>query len=542
MNDPRAFRDIALSEEAGGCLLCSPAPCTGACPHGVPVDRIIRAVRFENLAGAAQRVKDGVPCATCSTRACLDACPKARINRPVPIDDLLLRISGLAPELHLPGDEAVAPFTKRLSPPPARQRKADLSIEFCGLSCENPFFLSSSVVCSNDEMTARAFDMGWAGAAFKTIGDFVPDEVSPRFDALRKENVPFVGFKNIEQISDHPLEENLGFLRRLKREYPGKILIASIMGRNEAEWTRLARLVTDAGADIIECNFSCPHMAADGLGSDVGQNPALVAAFTAAVRRGSKLPVLAKMTPNTGNMEPAARAAVAAGATGLAAINTIKSILNVDLQSFSSGPDVRNQSSVGGYSGKAVKPIALRFIHSLRACPELAAVPVSGMGGIETWRDAAEFIAMGCRNVQITTAVMQYGYRIIEDLNEGLSLYLAESGFHRLDDLVGQALPRIVPAESLDRSSVCYPRFDRDACVGCGRCVVSCRDGGHQALHHHGETRRPILNAARCVGCHLCAVVCPARAISPGTRTEKKVTHSPECPRIPCKTQRVQAG
>ena len=554
MHDPHAIRTIALSEEAGGCLLCSPAPCSGACPHGVPVDRIIRAVRFENLAGAARRTGGHVPCATCTAHACMDACPKARINRPVPIDALMLRVAASAEDVRLPDacagsshdaptaqaasasgqvepqmtKAAVATFTDRQSSRLAPHGAVDLSIEFCGLTCENPFFLSSSVVCSNAEMTARAFDRGWAGAAFKTIGLFVPDEVSPRFDALRKESVPFVGFKNIEQISDHPLEANLGYLKRLKREYPSKILIASIMGRDEAEWTTLARLVTEAGADIIECNFSCPHMAADGLGSDVGQNPALVAACAAAVRRGSRLPVLAKMTPNTGNMEPAACAAVAAGATGLAAINTIKSILNVDLQSFASGPSVRSRSSVGGYSGKAVKPIALRFIHSLRTCPELASIPISGMGGIETWRDAAEFIAMGCRNVQITTAVMQYGYRIIDDLCEGMSLYLAESGFRRLDDLVGQALTRIVPAESLDRSSVSYPRFDREACVGCGRCVVSCEDGGHQALHHHADTRRPILNAARCVGCHLCAVVCPARAISPGSRMEKRSLRTQE--------------
>ncbi len=567
MKDPHAYRDISLAEEAAGCLLCSPAPCTSACPHGVPVDRIIRAIRFDNLSGAAYRVEAGVPCATCTTRACMEACPKARINRPVPIDALLGRVAHCAPDLRLPiggvstaaiavaADavtpdavtpdaaipDAVTPDAAPAAPMqpvwkaprdtmpvrhPSVASGVDLSIEFCGLTCENPFFLSSSVVCSNEEMTARAFDMGWAGAAFKTIGLFVPEEVSPRFDALRKESVPFVGFKNIEQISDHPLEANLGFLWRLKRAYPGKILIASIMGRTEAEWTTLARLVTEAGADIIECNFSCPHMAADGLGSDVGQNPALVAAYTAAVRRGSPLPVLAKMTPNTGNMEPAACAAVAAGATGLAAINTIKSILNVDLRSFSSGPDVRSRSSVGGYSGKAVKPIALRFIHSLAASPELAGVPISGMGGIETWRDAAEFIAMGCRNIQITTAVMQYGYRIIDDLLEGMALYLAESGFRRLDDLVGQALAKIVPAEALDRASISFPRFDRTTCVGCGRCVISCRDGGHQALHHHPDSRRPILDAARCVGCQLCAVVCPAQAIAQGPRTTKK-TRSP---------------
>ena len=225
----------------------------------------------------------------------------------------------------------------------------------------------------------------WAGRAFafKTIGTFAANEVSPRFDALRKESTPFVGFKNIEQIAEKSLEENLSYLQQLKKDYPTKIIVASIMGQNEDEWTQLARLMTDVGSDIIECNFSCPHMAADGLGSDVGQSPELVAAYTRATRRGTHLPILAKMTPNIGNMEIPARAAIEAGATGIAAINTIKSVMNVNLDTFSSGPDVVGKTSVGGYSGKAVKPIALRFIQSIRDFAPLKNVPISGMGGIE---------------------------------------------------------------------------------------------------------------------------------------------------------------
>jgi dihydropyrimidine dehydrogenase (NAD+) subunit PreA len=307
-----------------------------------------------------------LPCLTCNTKDCIAACLKGKVGRPVQIDFLM---------------ESAASFEK------PRENGADLSVEFCGIRCENPFFLSSSVVGSNYEMVARAFEMGWAGVAFKTIGTFVPEEVSPRFDALRKESVPFVGFKNIEQISEYSLEENLACLKKLKQNYPSKVIIASIMGTCEAEWTELAGLMTEAGADIIECNFSCPHMAADGLGSDVGQNPELVAAFTRAVKAGTHLPVLAKMTPNIGNMEIPAIAAIEAGAEGIAAINTIKSIMNIDLDTFSSGPDVAGRTSVGGYSGKAVKPIALRFIHALKSYEGLRRVPVSGMGG-STLRDA----------------------------------------------------------------------------------------------------------------------------------------------------------
>jgi dihydropyrimidine dehydrogenase (NAD+) subunit PreA len=396
----------------------------------------------------------------------------------------------------------------------------DLSIDFCGIRCENPFFLSSSVVASNYEMVAKAFDMGWAGVAFKTVGLFVPKEVSPRFDILQKEGLPFVGLKNIEQISDHTLEENIGFVKKLKINYPEKIIIVSIMGENDEEWTKLAKIMTEAGADILECNFSCPHMAGDGLGSDVGQNPELVAKYTRAVRKGTHLPILAKMTPNIGNMEVPAFAAVEAGATGIAAINTIKSIMNINLKTFSSGPDVDGKSSVGGYSGKAVKPIALRFIHDMKTYDKLASTPISGMGGIETWRDAAEFMALGCENLQITTAVMQYGYRIIEDLIDGMKIYLSSEGLSEMKDLVGKALPKIVPADKLERDSIYYPKFDREKCIGCGRCYLSCYDGGHQAITMDKETGKPLLQAKKCVGCHLCITVCPVAAVIPGKRVQ----------------------
>ncbi len=394
--------------------------------------------------------------------------------------------------------------------------KKDLSIEFCGVKCENPFFLSSSPVDNCYEMCAKALETGWGGVVFKTLGFFIPTDCSPRFDALRKESTEFVGFKNMEQISEHPLEESLEALRMLKTNYPTKVIVASIMGENEKEWEELARLVTEAGADMIECNFSCPQMTSHAMGSDVGQNPELVKTYCEAVARGSKLPILAKMTPNIGDMNIPAIASMEGGAAGISTINTIKSVTGIDFDKMIGLPVVNGKSSISGYSGKAVKPIALRFIQQMRTNDKLKNVPISGIGGIETWKDALEFIVLGASNLQVTTAVMQYGYRIVEDMISGLSYFMEERGIDKLEDLVGIANSNIIPAEDIDRTFVIYPEIDEDKCVGCGRCYVSCFDGGHQAYTYNEETREITLNKDKCVGCHLCSLVCPVGAIGKG--------------------------
>ncbi|MBC2578684.1 NAD-dependent dihydropyrimidine dehydrogenase subunit PreA [Peptostreptococcus russellii] len=386
--------------------------------------------------------------------------------------------------------------------------KKDLSIEFLGVKCENPFFLSSSPVCSNYDMIKKAFEAGWAGVYYKTLGIFIPDECSPRFDIGRKESAVWTGFKNMEQISDKPLEVNLEYIKRLKKEFPTKVMAVSIMGSDEEEWKILAKKVTEAGADIIECNFSCPQMTSSAMGSDVGQNPELVEKYTRAVVESTHLPVVAKMTPNIGNMEIPALAAKRGGASGIAAINTIKAITNIDLENLTAMPVVNAKSSISGYSGAAVKPIALRFITQLKQNEGLKDMPITGMGGIETWRDALEFLLVGSGNLQVTTSVMQYGYRIVEDLISGLSHYMEDNGFEKVEDMIGLALPNIIPAEDIDRSFKIIPKINEEKCVGCGRCYVSCYDAAHQAIDWDKENRKPVIND-NCVGCHLCLNVCP---------------------------------
>ncbi len=394
--------------------------------------------------------------------------------------------------------------------------KKDLSINYLGVKCENPFFLSSSPVGSNYEMVAKAFESGWGGVFFKTIGIFIADECSPRFDNNVKEGTPWVGFKNMEQISDKPLEKNLEAIAKLKKDYPDKVMVATIMGSSDEEWKELAKLVTQAGADLIECNFSCPQMTSHAMGSDVGQSPDLVRQYSKAVSSATHLPVIAKMTPNIGNMEIPAIAAIKGGAKGISAINTIKSITNIDVDHMTAMPVVNGKSSISGYSGAAVKPIGLRFIAQMKQHPELMNIQMSGIGGIETWKDALEYILVGSHNIQVTTAVMQYGYRIVEDMISGLSYFMEEKGINKVEDLVGTALPNIISAEDLDRDFKIIPNIDTETCIGCGRCYVSCYDAAHQAIDWDEETRRPIIND-QCVGCHLCLNVCPVHnCITPG--------------------------
>ena len=485
------------------CALCHDAPCDKVCPSLKPSD-LLRSIWFENEQGAVSILPDANPCAACRGM-CEESCVRPG---EVKIRDLIGKLY-----------DQVKPETETEMPEDEKRLACDL----CGVPLENPFLLSSSVVASNYDMCARAFEAGWAGICFKTVCSMDIHEASPRFSAIKGEGGSLIGFKNIEQLSDHSVKENMEIFRRLKANYPSKVILASIMGSNEEEWGELAALCEQNGADAVELNFSCPNMAEGGLGSDIGQVPELVTRFTAAAKRACHIPVIAKLTPNVANMSPAAEAAVRGGADGAAAINTIKSVTNINLHTYVSAPSVRGQSAVGGYSGNAVKPIALRFIAELGQNEALAGKHISAMGGVETWKDALEFLLLGGGSIQVTTAVMQYGYRIIDDLKSGLNLYLKEKGFESVKDIIGLGLDSLsATTDTLERDTVLLPMFRKDQCIGCGRCVISCMDGGHQALRLSPD-RMPVLNGKKCVGCHLCILVCPQQAIVPaGKRITKR--------------------
>ena len=479
------------------CALCGNAPCSAACGKLDPAG-LLRSIWFRNEQGAVSHIPPENPCINCDA-PCEQACVRPG---QVPVRELICRLY-----------DEVKPVTETTVPENEDRLKCDL----CGIPMENPFILASSVIASTYDMCARAFEAGWAGVCFKTVCSLDIHEASPRFSAITGGDGNMIGFKNIEQLSDHSVAENMEIFRRLKANYPGKVILTSIMGKDEEEWGSLARLCEENGADAVELNFSCPNMAEGGLGSDIGQIPEFVERYTAAAKRACSIPVLAKMTPNIAVMSPAAEAAMRGGADGISAINTIKSIVGVNLHTYVSAPSVHGQSAAGGYSGSAVRPIALRFIAEMAQNPALKKIHLSAIGGVETWQDAAEFILLGGGSVQVATAVMQYGYRIIDDLKEGLNLYLAEMGFSSVKEAIGLGLDALRPAEELERDTVLFPRFDHDRCIGCGRCFISCADGGHQAIRLN-EDRRPVLNGKKCVGCHLCTLVCPQRAIRPSSK------------------------
>jgi dihydropyrimidine dehydrogenase (NAD+) subunit PreA len=384
----------------------------------------------------------------------------------------------------------------------------DLTTNTGGIRSPNPFWLASAPPANSGKQIQRAFEAGWGGAVWKTLG--VPvQNVSSRFGGLTIRGVQGAGFNNIELITDRPLEVNLREIAETKRLFPNNPIIVSLMVETEAEWKDIIKRSIDAGADGLELNFGCPHgMCERGMGSAVGQEPTVNERITGWAVKYSTVPVLVKLTPNVGNIVPHGMAAKRGGAHGVSLINTIKSIIGVDIDRFVPLPRVGNMSTNGGYCGAAVKPIALHMVAALAREREFG-LPISGIGGVSNWRDAVEFILLGSSTVQVATEVMLRGYGIVEDMTDGLQQYMRTHGFERIDQMVGKAIPTYSDWGHLDMNYETVAKIDADKCIGCQLCVAACHDGAHQCIHPQEGTRVPHVDEAECVGCNLCQIVCP---------------------------------
>ena len=413
---------------------------------------------------------------------------------------------------------------------------ASLSTEFLGIKSPNPFWLASAPPTDKEYNVRRAFEAGWGGVVWKTLGEDGPPIVNvngPRYGALYGADRRLLGLNNIELITDRPLELNLQEIKAVKRDYPDRAMIVSIMVPcEEGAWKAILPRVEETGADAIELNFGCPHgMSERGMGAAVGQVPEYIEMVARWCKQNTRMPVIVKLTPNITDVRYPARAALKGGADAVSLINTISSIISVNLDTMSPEPSIDGKGSHGGYCGPAVKPIALNMVAQIGNDIQTKNLPISGIGGINTWRDAAEYMSLGCGNVQVCTAAMTYGFKIVSEMKAGMSDWMDQKGYTSVTDFIGSALPNVTDWQHLNLNYVAKAKIDQDSCIKCGRCYAACEDTSHQAISI-SEGRVFEVIDEECVACNLCVDVCPVEncismeALEPGmmdTRTGKVV-------------------
>lgn len=390
---------------------------------------------------------------------------------------------------------------------------ADLTANLGGIKSPNPYWLASAPPTNSGYQVMRAFEAGWGGAVWKTLTDDPVTNVTSRFSGLSWKGQKMMGMNNIELISDRPLEENLREIREVKRAFPDRAVVASLMIEPRRElWHEVVKRVQDVGVDGFELNFGCPHgMSERGMGSAVGQVPGLVQQNTEWVVEVSEVPVIVKLTPNITDVRHTARAAAAGGASAVSMINTVNSLMGVDLDTWNPIPQVDGYGAHGGYCGPAVKPMALHMVADCARDAQVG-IPISGIGGVASWQDAVEFMLMGARNVQVCTAAMYHGFRIIEDMVDGLNNYLDGRGVTSVEQLIGRSVSKHVNWNDLNLSYKLVAEIDQDLCIHCNKCHVACEDSAHQCIDRvpqaDGQTAL-VVDASECVGCNLCMMVCP---------------------------------
>ncbi|MBL0090125.1 MAG: NAD-dependent dihydropyrimidine dehydrogenase subunit PreA [Ideonella sp.] len=392
---------------------------------------------------------------------------------------------------------------------------ADLRNLFAGIRSPNPFWLASAPPTDKAYNVHRAYEAGWGGVVWKTLGEEGPPVVNvngPRYGALLTPDRRMLGFNNIELITDRPLQTNLAEMREVKRAWPDRALVASLMVPcTESAWKAILPQVEDTGCDGIELNFGCPHgMSERGMGAAVGQVPEYIQMVTAWCKQYSRLPVIVKLTPNIADIRKPASAAKLGGADAVSLINTINSIMGVDPLTLTMSPSTGGMGSHGGYCGPAVKPIALNMVAEIGRSKDTAGLPISGIGGVGSWRDALDYIALGAGNVQVCTAAMVYGFKIVQEMIDGLANYMDDMGFATTEDFRGRALPSVTDWQYLNLNAISKAVIDQDQCIQCGRCHIACEDTSHQAITATKDGQRHFeVKEDECVGCNLCVTVCP---------------------------------
>src|SRR4051812_6180780 len=389
---------------------------------------------------------------------------------------------------------------------------ADISADFLGIRSPNPYWLASAPPTDKKINVLRAFEAGWGGVVWKTLGSQVKN-VSSRYSAVNFNGGRVMGFNNIELISDRPLDLNLAEIKECIRLFPDRAMVVSLMADNDKQsWHELIKRVEDTGADGLELNFGCPHgMNERGMGSAVGQDPEIARMVVEWVMEAATIPVITKLTPNVHSVVPTGQACVEAGTNALSLINTIQSVTGVDLDTLVPNPYVAGKSVFGGYCGPAVKPIALKFLTTIAQDKITSKVPVSGIGGISTWKDAVEFMLLGCTSVQVCTAAMKHGFRIVEDMCEGLNNWMDEKGYNTITDFIGKSVGTITHWEDLDINYHHIAKINQDKCIHCGLCYIACEDTSHQSINlEYGKPYNTYtIKEEECVGCNLCKLVCP---------------------------------